>query len=275
MIAFRRLACLILLMAAGIAQAGAPETNAHSPLRVMVVGNSLVYSNNLPGLLRSLARSQPDGPAIETESYVAPGEDLAGHWKRGAAARALQARHWDALVLQERGGTLACLESLGQKDEPACRASVRAHRQFAELAQKHGIRVLLLGTWGPDDQWQQRLDRALLRIARQIGATAVGAGARLRAYQSAHRATALFTDAALHPSLPASLMLAAMLYRDITGRSAQAHDVVLDVPLLRPLAALDGSEPLEHQNPIGAVADRTVVPAAELSPLLQAIDGQR
>ena len=44
------------------------------------------------------------------------------------------------LVLQERGGLLACMADSGRKSETDCRNSQRAHRQFAALAKTRGIR---------------------------------------------------------------------------------------------------------------------------------------
>ena len=140
---------LLLLPVLCRASTAAPATPA-SKLRVLFVGNSLVYVNNLPRLLSALAASQAQGPSIETATFVAPGGNLAARWQDGNAAEALRNGAWDVLVLQERGGLLACMADADRKSETECRASQRAHRQFAELAKKRGVRVLLLATWGPD-----------------------------------------------------------------------------------------------------------------------------
>lgn len=42
---------------------------------MLLVGNSLTYTNNLPALLRAVGASQ--GTPIATESYAAPGGTLA------------------------------------------------------------------------------------------------------------------------------------------------------------------------------------------------------
>ena len=67
-------------------------------------------------------------------TYVAPGGTVAERWKDGHAAAALRGGKWDVLVLQERGGLLACLVDAEQRSQSECRASERAHKQFAELA---------------------------------------------------------------------------------------------------------------------------------------------
>ena len=89
----------------------------------------------MPGLLRALAASQSDGPQIETATYVAPGGSVAERWKDGNAAKALRNKKWAVLVLQERGGLLACMADVEQRQESNCRNSQRAHHQFTEPGQ--------------------------------------------------------------------------------------------------------------------------------------------
>ncbi|MBP3984486.1 hypothetical protein J5837_08595 [Pseudoxanthomonas helianthi] len=240
-------------------------------LRVLVVGNSLTYTNNLPGLLRALASAQENGPAISTTTYVLPGADLVWHWRNGTVAKAIDQGHWDMLVLQERGGILACLADSQHRGEPECLASSRAHRQFAELAGKKGVRVLLLGTWGPDATWQGNLDRGLRIAARSTQAKPVFAGTALRAYASSHPGQPLFTDAALHPTLPASLIVAAVLYRELAGQPAHARDLVLDFPLKPDASQLQGTSPMEPDPAFAG--ERKVLPAATMAPLLEAASG--
>lgn len=257
---------LLTIAAGGLAL---PVGAAERPvLRVLVVGNSLTYTNNLPGLLRALASTQENGPTISTATYVLPGADLAWHLRNGNAAKAVAQGHWDALVLQERGGTLACLADSQHRGEPECLASARAHRQFAELARKRGTRVLLLGTWGPDATWQDNLDRGLRIVARSTRSTPVFAGTPLRAYASSHPKQPLFTDAALHPTLSASLIVAAALYRELAGQPALARDLVLDFPLKPDARRLLGTSPMEP-DPAFAGESKTL-PAGTLAPLLQA-----
>lgn len=255
-------------------QAAAPAASATNEpsLQVLLVGNSLVYTNNLPGLLRSLARAQDVGPRIETASYVMPGADLQTHLKQGQALAALQSQHWDVLVLQERGGLLACLDSLGQREESGCRNSVRAHRRFVEAAAARHTRVILLGTWGPDSEWQDRLDRGLKQLARETGATPLFAGTRLRAYQTRHRDVPLISEDGIHPALRGSLLLAASLYREISGRTADAKPMLLDFPLLPAGSRMDANEPLERNAALNALARPVTLAASELPPLIEAAE---
>ena len=158
------------------AVAGAVEHRAcagdrrRANLRVLFVGNSLTYVNDLPSTLRALAASQPTPVTIETQTFVAPGGSLADRWNDGKAAAALASGHWDAMVLQERGGVLACMVESEQRSQPnAARAIARIVN--SQRARKRRARsVYVLATWGPDDAWQTKLDRAAKQMASRIDA---------------------------------------------------------------------------------------------------------
>ena len=144
----RRRTVLALLLLALSSFAHAQEA-APRKLRVLFVGNSLTYVNDLPSTLRALAASQPTPVTIETQTFVAPGGSLSDRWNDGKAAAALDAGHWDALVLQERGGVLACMVESEQRSSADCRASERAHREFAARAKAAGTTGLRARDLGP------------------------------------------------------------------------------------------------------------------------------
>lgn len=253
---------------AGTPAPGQPE------MRVLLVGNSLVYTNNLPGLLRALAAAQPGGPRIVTETYAAPGGTLAERWNDGEASAALAAGRWDAIVLQERGGLLACMVDREGRQQSDCRDSERAHREFAGLAASRGARTLLLATWGPDATWQLKLDRATRLLASRIApedarATVVPAGSTLRLFATRHSEAETFPDGT-HPSTQASLIMAAQLYHTLTGRDAQAADIAIDFPLLPVNARVEPDTALERQAPIAGDGRTLVIQTATVAPLLRA-----
>lgn len=265
----RASALLILLLAMLLPLRVQPAPMPTRALRVLFVGNSLTYVNNLPATVRALAAAQPQPVRIETATFVAPGGTLAERWQDGVAGAALREGHWDAVVLQERGGLLACMVDAEQRTQSQCRASERAHKEFAALARNAGARTLLLATWGPDTAWQLRLDRAIRQLAARTSAEVVPAGSALRAWAASHSQEATFPDK-VHPSVPATLIMAAQLYRAITGREPQANDVTLDFALLPPMAAVRPEAPLEGQPQLAGNGHRTVVRADAVAALLAA-----
>jgi hypothetical protein len=281
----RTIAWLLLAMALPtwaqtVAPAPAPAPAPARELRVLFVGNSLTYVNNLPRLLHAMAASQPGRPAITTMTYAAPGGTVAERWADGHAAAALRDGHWDVLVLQERGGLLACLVDSERRQESECRASERAHRDFAELAGSRGSRVLLLATWGPDGDWQRRLDEAIRKLSGKLrsgGAdvAVVPAGSTLRAWARRQPADAPAFPDGVHPGLPASLVMAAQLYRAVAGEDAQPHDLAIDFPLLPANALVKPGAPLESQAQLAGDGHGLLLKADALAPLLEAARDSR
>lgn len=263
-------AFLLSLAFCGFAAIAAEPAPTPAPdLRVLFVGNSLVYVNNLPATLRAVAAAQAKPIRITTATFAAPGGTVAERWKDGHAAAALRADRWDAIVLQERGGLLACLVDVEQRSQGECRASERAHRQFSELARQQGARTLLLATWGPDEAWQLRLDRAIRQLASRTSGEVIPAGSVLRAYAARHPQVPTFPDK-VHPNLPATLIMAAQLYRALTGVDARAADVTIDFPLLPANALVKPEAPLEAQPQLAGNGRRIVVKADAMAMLLEA-----
>jgi len=127
----------------------------------------------------------------------------------------------------------------------------------------------LLATWGPDALWQQKLDRGVRALARGNDAEVLPAATVLRAFAATHSRPPLF-DAGFHTSVQGSLILAAQLYRLISGRDARARDVTFDFPLLPPNALIKSDAPLKSQQQVAGDGKRIVIQADALAPLVQA-----
>ena len=264
-----------VLISAALACAGMLPAHAQStvgaapPLRVLLVGNSLTYTNNLPALLRAVGAAQ--GTPIATESYAAPGGTLIERWNEGHVADALRNRSFDAVVLQEKGGHLAaCMASAQEQRKAPCASSVRAYTEIAKLAAGKGAKVFVFATWGPDERWQGKLDRSSRLIANKVSGKVFDAAGALEALRQAQPGIDLYPDGT-HPSTQGSLMLALVLYRDITGSTPLAKDLRVTAPLLPVNAAVSAASPMESQPGLAGDGKTTLVPASLLAPLVKAI----
>jgi hypothetical protein len=260
----RLLASLLLLLFA--LPAGAGE-NA----QVLVVGNSLTYVNNLPALFNGLADAQPDGLHWHADLVGIPGGSLAEHWNQGFVASEIASGRWQALVLQERGGTLACLATPQGREQEDCAASLAAHHRFIELAGKYNLRVIVLGTWGPDAIWQGKLSRGLTRVVSGNKAEALDVGPLVREYGKQNAGTPMAIDAIGHPSVDANLLVAGALYRQLTGNAPQAMAFETRAPMLPAMAALKPDQLLSQQPQLQGDGQVTQVDATRLAPLLAAV----
>src|SRR5437868_1227446 len=103
-----RVACLALALTAGLSLGQAAKKGARrpeEPLRVLFIGNSLTYSNDLPAMVAALAKSAGKRPLV-FQSVVEGGFSLEDHWDRGDAQRAIAQGKWDVVVLQQGPSSL-------------------------------------------------------------------------------------------------------------------------------------------------------------------------
>ena len=247
------------------------SAHAGEGARVLVVGNSLTYVNNMPALFNAMVDAQPEGLRWHADLVGMAGGGLAERWNEGFVAREIASGRWQAMVLQERGGQLACLASPQGREEAACAASLAAHRHFIDLAAKYDVRVIVLGTWGPDALWQGKLSRGLHRVVSGTKAEALDAGPLVRDYAKAHPGTTMTTDSIGHPSIDANLLVAGALYLQLTGNAPRAVAFETSAAMLPPLADLKPDKLLSQQAQLAGDGQMTKIDAARLEPLFAAV----
>ena len=67
--------------------------------RVLFVGNSLTYSNDLPGMVQAMAAAA--GEPLQVASIAEPSFSLEDHWNVGAVRNEIARGGWDVVVLQQ------------------------------------------------------------------------------------------------------------------------------------------------------------------------------
>ena len=109
------------------------------PLRVLFIGNSLTYENDLARLVAALSRAAGDDPPLEAASVAYGGFALEDHLVQGDAPRAIAQGGWDVVILQQGPSTL-----------PESRVNLIEYtRRFDPLIRAVGARPALYGVW-PD-----------------------------------------------------------------------------------------------------------------------------
>ena len=131
---------------------------APAPLRVLFVGNSHTYVNDVPELVRRIS--------IAKGVQLAGGATLEDHIQSGAVRQRLESATFSAVVLQEQSGHQVL--ELNEYEASA--------RKLAELARAHNARVFIYMGWTRQsavEQYgytQQNWTDSALRVARAIGA---------------------------------------------------------------------------------------------------------
>jgi hypothetical protein len=92
------IAGLLALLLAGVSLA------QPTSLRLLFIGNSLTYLNDVPALVAALGRA--NRRPLVCEQVTAPDLSLEDHWRQGEAGRRITRGGWDVVVLQQRPSAL-------------------------------------------------------------------------------------------------------------------------------------------------------------------------
>src|SRR5258705_3031477 len=95
----RYLTLLLLIFISRDGIAGKYAASADDTVRILFVGNSLTYVNNLPELIKHIAKQ--DGIMITYSSFLYPDYSLEDHWKEGKVKAEIEKGGYDYVVAQQ------------------------------------------------------------------------------------------------------------------------------------------------------------------------------
>jgi hypothetical protein len=194
-----------------------------SCLRVLFVGNSYTYVNDLPATLASLA--QAGGHTVQTDSLASGGATLADHIADPATTPKLDAVKWDFVVLQEQSEIPSIEASRAYTMYPAVRTLV-------EMIRQRGETPILFVTWAhrdglpdngmPDyESMQQSIDRGYLAIAAELLAPVAPVGVTWFVVRRQNPDIGLWQDDGSHPSTAGTYLGACVFYAAIFRQSPE------------------------------------------------------
>lgn len=179
-------------------------------VRVLFVGNSLTYPNDLPAAFATIYQaSQPD-TKVETEMLAQGGALLREHLDAGALQSVLARERFDIVVLQELGGLPLCPD-----DFPPCKDSPQALRDATTIVRAANSRPVWFATWQALPSAQEELSRRVSTLARELHVDTVDVGSAMQRIAPSMRRHLLVQDG--HPRPLGSWLAAAALVSSITG----------------------------------------------------------
>lgn len=189
---------------------------APAPTRILFVGNSLTYQNDLPGMVCTLARAA--GRAVVCESIAKPDVSLEDHWRAGEARRAIAAGRWDIVVLQQ--GPSALPESR--------RLLIDYTKRFDAEIKKAGARTALYMVWPSQSRRgdAEGVSQSYRAAAKAVAATLLPVGDAWRAAWAIDRNLPLYAADNFHPSGAGTYLAALVAYRHLLGEPAPATPVL-------------------------------------------------
>jgi len=191
-------------------------------VRVLFVGNSLTFENDLPELVHRLGGS---GAPVFAGSFTAPGWQLSQFAGDHALERLLHSAHWDVVVLQE------------QSQIPSFAAADRAHefdpyvKRLADSIRAAGAQPLLFVTWAHrtgdrsnvgDDTYagmQELVEAGYSNAARESGSALAPVGQAWAEALMRRPQLELWASDGTHPSVAGSYLAACVFDALLTRRS--------------------------------------------------------
>jgi lysophospholipase L1-like esterase len=201
---------LALALACG-QSAGPPERET---LRVLLIGNSLTYFNDLPGMVQGLSASA--GLEWDVHSVTIGGASLDDHIQNGTAVQLLASGHWDVVIMQQGPSTLP-------ESRVNLRQGVAAFRPLIEAA---GGRVAMYEVW-PDSTYSanqfvsdfDRLRDSYALAARDVNGLFLPAGEAWRTAWSSYPQFTFYGPDEFHPTAEGSYLAALTIVAGVSGKS--------------------------------------------------------
>lgn len=177
--------------------------------KILFVGNSLTYVNDVPGILQALADSA-GGERLAVASHALPNYALIDHWTDGIVQREIAKGGWAWVVMQQ-----------GWTPAGVYRDTLRlAARNFGVEIEKIGAKPAMYQTWPPSSRqgdFPGSIESYELAAADVNGVLFPVARAWLAVWERA-ASIQLYSDG-LHASAAGSYLAALVMYARIFDRS--------------------------------------------------------
>jgi hypothetical protein len=175
-----------------------------APLRVLFIGNSYTYYNNMPELVEAMGRSPESARPIQVKAVTEGGATLEKLWSMRGTRYAVTDSRWDAVVVQEQSTRPIRAPDLMQKTLTEIDATVR----------QSGARTLLYMTWsrrGVVDT-QTAITEAYRSAAQTLTADLAPVGLAWHRSLAQYPHLDLYAADGSHPSPAGSYLAACVIY---------------------------------------------------------------
>ena len=199
--------CSMALVALLLVVHASQATGSQYPvLRVLFIGNSYLYTNNLPRVVQELASMQ--GRVIDTTLHAEPDYSLSDHL-RNRRLDSLLEQDWDWVVLQQ--GPSALPSSRRQLVESARRMSARFEGRPARIA--------LISAWPAQRNviMSPQAETSTREAAADIDACILPAAGAWRIARAQPNPPELYAADQLHPAPRGTLLAAMTVVRGLIG----------------------------------------------------------
>ncbi len=172
-----------------------------NPLKLLFIGNSHTYVNDLPALVRELARE--DGCEAQVVMIAHGGWYLFQHVKEPDVRFNIRFGGYDYVILQEHSHPFDRIEDYKEAAET-----------LAGWAREAGARPVIYGTCAMEAQEpeQERMNRVNRELAEELGAVLAPVGESWWDYKRSHPELKLYAEDGAHASLSGSEYAAKVIW---------------------------------------------------------------
>jgi len=201
--------------------------------RILFIGNSYTFANDLPGMFAALAGSGRH--PVETQTLAQGGWTLADHVNDKNTQPAIQSKKWDYVVLQEQSEIPAFEQSRAAGMYPAARTLVR-------MIEENGETPIFFMTWAHRDvdkqsgynnydSMQEQIVVGYWSIARELGVPVAPAGYAWRRVRKQDPEIELWQSDGSHPNANGTYLAACVFYAAIFRQSPEGLAFPAQVPI--------------------------------------------
>lgn len=186
-----------------------PKKRRKQGMRVLFIGNSHTYFNDMPEIFAELARKK--GIACEVTMLTHGGWFLHQHQKEPEVRFNILYGNYDYVVLQEHA------HPFGPKED-----MLEAAKAINQWIQEAGSTPVAYMTWAEktNEAGQQKMTETYREMAEQLGAVLAPVGEEWWRYKQAHPETEMYAPDGEHASETGSRLAAEILLRVILEHDA-------------------------------------------------------
>jgi hypothetical protein len=221
-------------------------------LRVLFVGNSFTYYNEMPAMVHELAAHDDGARPVYSVEYTAPSWSLHEASDTEGLEELIDEVPWDVVVLQDVSYHLANPTEWWSRETLPYAAALR--REVAS----NGSETMFFMTWGYEhgvssddsyDSMQARLAHGYEALAGDLSSEVAPVGLAWAAAHAGRPGLDLWKRDGRHPNLAGSYLAACVFYRELTGRDPRDSDYTggLDVEDARFLQVIAGETVDEYE----------------------------
>jgi hypothetical protein len=194
------LSLLLALLLSGDPASG--KAGSTDDVRVLFIGNSLTYSNNLPSIIQAMAEA--NGKKFIHKSVAYGGFSLEDHWQQGEARSEIHAGQWQMVVLQQ-----------GPSARPESRALLIKYASlFAKEINRAGAIPVLYMVWPSVMRSVDfgSVSESYSLTAKEVKGLLVPVGEAWRRAMNQDSGLSLYATDGLHPTDQGSYLAALVFY---------------------------------------------------------------